>query len=209
MARVLILGLGLGLSCFAQQWELGGSAGAGFRSGVSVTSPKGNATTGFKPGVAFGVFLSQKLNPRFSGEVRYGFLQNNLRLSSGGDEATFSGLAHVLHYDVLIHSNRAESSMQPFAIVGGGMKVFRGTGKEAAYQPLSQFGYFTKTQEVKPMASVGGGLRFMLSPRVYLRVEVRDFITTFPEEIIAPAPGAKFGSVLHQIVPMVGISYQY
>jgi hypothetical protein len=49
----------------------------------------------------------------------------------------------------------------------------------------------------------------MLSPRVYLRVEVRDFITTFPEEIIAPAPGAKFGSVLHQIVPMVGISYQY
>ena len=32
--------------------------------------------------------------------------------------------------------------------MGGGAKVFRSTGKEAAYQPLSQFGYFTKAQSV-------------------------------------------------------------
>ena len=37
------------------------------------------------------------------------------------------------------------------------MKLFRGTGAEEAYQPLSQFGYFTKTQAIKPMISVGGG----------------------------------------------------
>jgi hypothetical protein len=46
--------------------------------------------------------------------------------------------------------------VQFFAAAGGGMRIFQGTGTEAAYQPLSQFGYFTKTRVVKPMASVGG-----------------------------------------------------
>ena len=31
----------------------------------------------------------------------------------------------------------------------------------------------------------------------------------FPKDLIAPAPGAKFGSLLHDFVPMVGISYEY
>jgi hypothetical protein len=89
------------------------------------------------------------------------------------------------------------------------MKVFRGTGKEAAFQPLSQFAYLTRTQEVKPMVSFGGGVKFKLSPRVAMRAEVRDFLTPFPKQVITPAPGAKIGTMLHNIVPLVGISYEY
>jgi len=93
--------------------------------------------------------------------------------------------------------------------VGGGMKLFRGTGQEQAYQPLMQYGYFTRTQVVKPMGSFGAGMKYALTPRLILRTEFRDYITPFPTELIAPAPGAKFGSILQNFVPMVGISYLF
>jgi hypothetical protein len=51
------------------------------------------------------------------------------------------------HYDLIFKTTRTKGKVQLFAAVGGGMKVFRATGREAAYQPLSQFGYFTRTQD--------------------------------------------------------------
>ena len=196
-------------AAFSQQWEIGAGGGGSFVPSVSVTSPRGAATTGFKPGLAAGVFVGQNLYKHLSGEIRYTFVQSDLKLSSGGTTATFSGNTHAIYYDLLIHTSQRESRAQLFGAVGGGMKVFRGTGKEAAYQPLSEFGYFTKTQAVKPMLSVGGGAKFKLSPHMGLRTEVRDFVTPFPKDLIVPAPGAKFGRFLHDFVPMVGISYEY
>ena len=204
-----LLILAAAVTCFAQQWEVGGSGGATFLPDVPVTGTAGPATTGFQPGFAVGAFFGQNLYRHLSGEIRYGFMQSNLKLESGGSEATFSGVSHVLHYDLIYHTNHKGSRSQLFVAAGGGLKIFRGTGKEAAYQPLSQFGYFTKTQALKPMASVGAGVRYALGARVFLRTEFRDYITVFPETIIAPAPGAKFGKILHDFVPMVGISYEY
>src|SRR4051812_18157611 len=196
-------------AAFAQQWEIGGGAGGSFVPAVSVSSPKGSATTGFQPGLAAGFYLGQNLYKHLSGEVRYTFLQSDLKLASGGTTAAFSGNTHAVYYDLLLHTSRRESRAEVYAAIGGGMKIFRGTGKEAAYQPLSQFGYFTKTQAVKPMLSAGGGVKFKLSPHVALRTEFRDFMTPFPKELITPAPGAKFGSMLHNVVPMASISYEY
>jgi hypothetical protein len=200
---------GAASACFAQQWEFGGVGGAGFVSGVPVSSPVGSATAGFQTGAAFGGYFGQNLYPHISGEIRYEFLQSNLKLSSGGSTATFSGNAQALHYDLILHTNKKGSKTQLFAAVGGGMKIFRGTGAEAAYQPLYQYGYFTKTMQVEPMASVGGGIMYSLTSRMFLRVEFRDFITPFPKDIIAPAPNAKYGSILNDFVPMVGISYLF
>ena len=194
---------------FAQQWEVGGNVGGSFLPGVSVTGPMGSATAGFKPGITGGVWLGQTISRHIGGEIRYNFMQSNLKLASGGTETTFSGNSHAIYYDILIRTARKESRASAYLAVGGGMKLFRGTGKEAAYQPLSQFAYLTKTQTVKPMLSVGGGVKFKLSPHMALRTEVRDFVTPFPKEVITPAPGAKVGRMLHNIVPMVGIAYEY
>jgi hypothetical protein len=49
----------------------------------------------------------------------------------------------------------------------------------------------------------------LIARKVCLRTEFRDYITAFPKEIIAPAPGAKFGSILQDFVPMVGLSYEF
>jgi hypothetical protein len=193
----------------AQTWEFGAIGGGSFLPGVPVSGSAGSATAGFQTGFTAGAFVGQNLYQHLSGEIRYEFLQNNLRLSSGGTSAQFSGQAHAVHYDLIWHTARKESPLQFFAAVGGGMKIFRGTGAEEAYQPLSQFGYFTKTQAVKPMASVGGGLTYRLSQHVFLRAEFRDFITPFPTELITPAPGQKFGSLLQDFVPMVGLAYLF
>src|SRR5262249_15239271 len=40
----------------------------------------------------------------------------------------------------------------------------------------------------------GGGAKIALRPHIYLRTEVRDYITPFPKELITPAPGSKFGA---------------
>jgi len=211
MRRIAIVAFALASSAaasFAQQWEFGGMAGAGFLSNVNVSGTAGSATAGFKPGGVFGVFVGQNLYTHFSGELRYAYMQNDLHIKTGSTDDTFSGNAHVLHYDLVWHTAREGSRMQMFVAAGGGLKVFRGTGTEASYQINQRFGYMTKTQQLKPMASVGAGVRFTLSSHVYLRAEFRDYITPFPKDIITPAPNTKFGSILNDFVPMVSVSYE-
>jgi len=190
-----------------QQWEFGAVGGGGLINNVAAASPAGSATAGFAPGFATGVFAGQNLYRHVSGEIRYEYMQSDLRLAAGGQTAQFSGAAHAIHYDVIFHTNRKESRAQLFGAVGGGVKAFFGTGAEQAFQPLSQFGYFTKTQTMKPMISAGAGVMYRVGPNVYLRTEVRDFMTTFPTAVLTPAPGVKYGSLLHGVVPMVGIVY--
>jgi hypothetical protein len=196
-------------ACFAQQWEVGGTGGGAFVPGTSISSSYAPATTGFQSGAAFGGYFGQNLYPHLSGEVHYEFQQSNLRLSSGGTEATFSGQAHAVHYDLVYHTNKKGSRVQYFVSAGGGLRIFRGTGAEEAYQPLSQYAYFTKTQVLKPMGTFAAGMKYKLTPRLILRTEFRDYITPFPDKLIAPAPGAHFGGILHDFVPMVGIAYEY
>jgi hypothetical protein len=188
-----------------QQWEFGAVGGGGLINNVAAASPAGSATAGFAPGLATGIFAGQNLYHHISGEIRYEYMQSDLRLAAGGQTAQFNGAAHAIHYDVIFHTNRKESRAQLFGAVGGGVKAFFGTGAEEAFQPLSQFGYFTQT--IKPMISAGAGVMYRLGPNVYLRTEVRDFMTTFPTAVLTPAPGVKYGSLLHEVVPMVGIVY--
>ena len=196
-------------AAFGQQWEFGGVGGGGFLSSVPVSSPAGSAHAGFQAGAAFGAFVGQSLYSHLTGEIRYEHMQNNLQLSSGGQTARFSGTAHAVHYDLLWHTNRKNSKVQFFGALGGGVKIFQGTGTEAAYQPLSQYGYFTKTHAIKPMISVGAGMTVALTPKMFFRTEFRDFLTMFPTEIITPPAGAHYGSLLHDIVPLVGINYLF
>ena len=196
-------------AAFAQQWEFGGVGGGSFLSTVSAAAPIGSATAGFANGASFGAFFGQNLYKHLSGEVRYEYLQSNLSLSSGGQTASFTGNAHAIHYDLIYHTSRKNSPVQFFAAVGGGMKIYRGTGTEAAYQALSQYGYFTKTQVLKPMVDAGVGFTYQMKPHLFLRAEVRDFITAFPTQVLTPPQGVKYGSILQNIVPMVGIGYNY
>ena len=195
-------------SCFGQSWEFGGVGGAGFLSNVNVSGPTGSATAGLETGAGFGGFIGQNLYSHISGEFHYMYFEDSFHIASGGTNASFAGHSQVAHYDVLYHTNRRESKMQMFVAVGGGLKDFRGTGAPEAYQQNYQFGYLTQTSQLKPMADAGAGARFEIAPRIFLRAEFRDFITAFPTNVVAPAPGTKYGKILNDFVPMVSVSYE-
>jgi hypothetical protein len=204
--QTIFLTAALSAVSFAQQWEFGGGAGGGFLNTVTASNSFGAATAGFQSGAAFGGFVGYNSSKHIGGEIRYNYLQSDLKLSSAGQTATFGGVSHVVHYDVIFHTHN-NNKVQLFAAVGGGMKVFRSTGTEAAYQPLSQYGYFTKAQVLKPMGDAGAGIKIALSRRVYLRTEFRDYITAFPKEVVTPPTGTKYGKLLHDFVPMVGLGF--
>jgi hypothetical protein len=134
------------------------------------------------------------------------YRDNDLRLSSGGQTVTFEGRSHILHYDALLTGGSSQSRVRPYVAFGGGIKVYQGTGTEQEFQPLGQFAALTKTHEWVPVVSVGAGVRFRIMSHAFLRFDVRDYLTPFPTEVVAPAQGASVKGWLHDITPMVGIS---
>jgi hypothetical protein len=204
----LLLGAGLP-ACWAQKWEVGVLGGGGFYNNASVTSPAGSGDVGFKSSWAAGGYVGSNMYKYLGGELRYEYLPGDLKVSAGGTESTFSGEAHAIHYDFLMHFAPTESKIRPFVSGGGGVKIYRGTGAATLTQPLQRFALLTNTHETKGMGSVGAGLKAAVSRRVLVRVEIHDFIDAFPRQVIAPAPGAKISGLMHDIVFMGGLAITF
>ena len=83
--------------------------------------------------------------------------------------------------------------------------MYRGTGVEPPYQPLSNLMILTRTTQPEALISVGGGLKVSLSPRVLLRFDFRDYATPVPDNLLAAPPGAKVSGWVHDLVGLVGI----
>jgi opacity protein-like surface antigen len=212
LKSVLTLAL-LGLpaaSVLAQEWETGISGGFGFARNLTVTSSQSGAgKAGFKSGAVFSAVAGNNMYERISGELRYTYHLSDLKVTGGGQAAGFKGEAHSMHYDLVLHATEIGARFRPFVAGGGGVKLYRGTGAETSYQPAYRFALLTKTQELQPLISVGGGVKIALSDTLSLRAEFRDYITPFPTEVVAPSPGAKLEGWLHDFVPMVGLSFNF
>jgi len=133
--RITLLLLPLPCLLPAQQWEVGADGGYGFLRQASVTNGSVSGTTGFAPGFAFGGVLGNQIHSFIGGELRYTFRSEDLQVKSGGTKATAAGQSHALHYDVLIHAAPQDSPIRPFLAAGAGVKFYRCTGAEPAYQP--------------------------------------------------------------------------
>jgi hypothetical protein len=203
---------GSALPVAAQQWEVGVLAGGGFYLNNKVTGPggsgsPGSGTVGFRPGFSAGGWVGHNSEGNLGGEVRYLFQKNDLKVSSPSASANFAGQTHLIHYDVVWHTNSREDRVRPYIAVGGGLKGYRGTGQERAVQPASQVAILSRTSEWKPVLSFGAGVKWQVRARLMLRVEVRDYVTPFPKDVILPVPGNKVSGWAHDITPLVGLSY--
>jgi hypothetical protein len=196
-------------SAAAQTREIGFLGGGGIMRGVAIQGAPAGISAGLQPGLAGGVLFGQDLYRHWGGEIRYLFEQRNLRISSGNVSSSFSGQAHVVHYDLVYYPGSRESAVRPYLAAGGGMKLFYGAGTETSYRPLMEYAYLTRTHELKPLATIGGGVRIALSRRMWLRIDVRDQMTPFPTRVIAPAPGMSISGWLHDFVPTVGMSWRF
>src|SRR5258708_33128705 len=131
----LLLGAGLP-ACWAQKWELGVLGGGGVYNSASATSPAGSADVGFKSSAAVGAYLGSDMYKFLGGELRYEYLPGDLKVSGGGAESTFSGEAHAIHYDFVMHFAPTGSKIRPFVAAGGGVEGYRGTRPAPPPPPL-------------------------------------------------------------------------
>ena len=197
------------LPAFAQKYEFGVQGGVSFYDKKTVTNARGSADAGFKLGYAAGFTIGHNMYQHIGGEIRYTFLQNEMRLNSGSTEATFGSQAHAIHYDFLIHAKGLNSPVRPYVAFGGGIKYYRGTGAEQAFQPLSNIAILTKTSDTKGLASVGGGVKLKMTDKIWLRLDVHDYLTPFPKNIIAPNSGSSVGGWMNNIVGTGGITFTF
>jgi hypothetical protein len=196
------------LSCvaFAQTWEVGAAAGYGLYREANVTGATASGKTGFESGVAVGAVLGNDRFRYIGGDVRYTYRHDALKVSSGGVTATAGAQSHALHYDVLIHAAPREARVRPYLAVGAGVKLFRGTGAEPAYQPLSNLVVLTHTSQAEPLISGGAGLKIALKHGALLRFDFRDYATPVPDKLLATPPRARVSGWLHDFVFLIGVS---
>jgi hypothetical protein len=205
----LLTAILIALPAFAQKYEFGVQGGVSFYDNKTVTNPRGSADAGFKLGYAAGFTIGHNMYQHIGGEIRYTFLQNEMKLNSGSTEATFGSQAHAIHYDFLIHAKGLDSPVRPYVAFGGGIKYYRGTGAEQAFQPLSNIAILTKTSDTKGLASVGGGVKLKMTDKIWLRLDVHDYLTPFPKNIIAPNSGSSVGGWMNNIVGTGGITFTF
>jgi len=197
--------------CPAQDhgWEVGAAGGFGWISNATITNPTGSVNAGFDNRFALGAVVSQDLYEHLSGDLRYTFRDNDLVLKAAGQKVNMDGDSNLVHFDLLVHAFRRNARIRPYAAGGAGIRYFRATGTEYVNQPFNDFAHLTKINEVKPLISVGGGVKARVTDHISVRVDFRDYISPFPEELFVPAPGAKIKGWLHDFVPLAGISFRF
>ncbi|MDP8980006.1 MAG: outer membrane beta-barrel protein [Acidobacteriota bacterium] len=209
LALFFVAALALAPAALAQKWEIGVGAGGSFYTSQTVKSAIANADASLASGLAVSAWLGNNSGRLLGGEFRYDYESADLKLSSGGNTIKFGAQTHAVHYDFLLHFTPRESKVRPFVAAGAGIKAFRGTGTEAAFQPLSNIAILTKTNQTKPLVSLGGGVKVALGPAIQIRLEAHDYLTPFPKNLIAPASGAKVGGWLQDFVIMAGLGFTF
>ncbi|MEQ1885159.1 MAG: hypothetical protein ABL967_08865 [Bryobacteraceae bacterium] len=201
--------IGTAPAAMAQKWEFGGGIGGSFYTSRDATNNGQTAKAGIKNDIASSLWLVNNNHKKWGGEIRLDYQRGDLRLERSSTEARFSAETYALHYDFQYHFREREARVRPFVAAGAGIKVFRGTGSESATQPLSNFAFLTKTTDLRPVISLGAGIKWQIARSMQFRLELHDYLTPFPDQIIAPNVGTNVSGWLNNLVPLAGISYTF
>lgn len=196
-------------AAFAEKGEFAILGGGSFGMSKAVDSPSGDADAGFKNGFSAGIGITHNMYTLLGGELRYTYQRHDMKLTSSSTKVTFGAESHAVHYDLVLHGTPRGSRVRPYVAGGGGMKIYRGTGKEQAIQPLGNIAVLTRTTQTVGMVSVGAGVKFALSDKLQFRIDVHNYMSPVPKDVIAPVPPGKIGGWLHNIVPMAGIAFTF
>ena len=196
-------------AAWAQSWEVGFGAGGSFITSQTISNPIGNVDAGRSPAIAASAWLDNNSSGMIGGELRYDYEHGDLKLNSGGSSYSFGSMSNAIHYDLVLNLSSKEASVRPFVAAGAGIKIYSGTGTEQPYQPFSNVAALSDVRDVKPLVSVGGGLKFKISPAATFRVEIHDFLTPFPSKLVLPVNGSKVGGWLSDFVVMAGLGFAF
>ncbi len=209
LLTTLALGWGWLFAAPLQAENYGGALGLlSVYQKTSVSSPAGSGNVGPGIGAGGGFILGQTMGTgRWGGELRYFYSKNDYELDAGAKSHSLGGQSHTVHYDVLYYLTDNNANVRPFVAFGAGFRVYQGTGSEEPDAPGADLALLTKSNQTVPTGDFGIGVRFRIGDNVCFRVEVRDFITQSPDQVITPSVGADIGSILHNWTPMFGVTW--
>jgi hypothetical protein len=184
------------------EWELGFIGGVGFSPDMTVKNATASASTGVKTGLTVGIYGGEDMYRYWSGEATYLYRAGDVKLEGSGRSVSFGAHTHLITGDFLAHLRPRGARVRPFFSFGGGVEIMEGTGQESATQPLGNLAALTATREVLPVGEAGVGVKFQLSRHLRLRVQVRDYFSQAPHDVIAPAPGASLAGIRQDVVGM-------
>ncbi len=191
------------------EWEVGVIGGVGFSPDMTVKNATSSASTGVKTGATVGVYGGEDSYRYWAGEATYLYRTGDVKLEGSGKSVSFGAHTHLITGDFLAHLRPRGARIRPYFSFGGGIEVMVGTGQESATQPLGNLAALTATREVLPVGEGGVGVKVQLSPHLRLRVQVRDYFSQAPNEVIAPAPGASLSGIRQDIIGMVAVAYTW
>jgi hypothetical protein len=204
--RLVCAAILAGGTAFAQGWELGAVGGYSYAPSLGVTEGSATASAGIGHGGVVGAYGGEDPYRYIGGEARYLYGFGSLQASSNNTSVTFTRHTQTITYDILGYLRPTGSRVRPFLALGGGVEIVSGTGAESAAQPLGNFVALTHTRETLGVGDVGVGLKISVSRRVRLSLEAHDYMSPFPDKVIAPAPGASIGGFMNNIVGAASIA---
>ena len=191
------------------EWEVGAIGGFGFSPDMTVKNGSTSASASIQPGVVVGAYGGEDMYRYWSGEATYLYRSGGPKLAGNGQSATFDGHTHLITGDFLAHFTPRGSRIRPYISFGGGIEIMEGTGQESFNQPLGNLAALTATREVMPVGEAGAGVKIQLATHLRLRLQVRDYISQAPHEVIAPAPGATLKGPRQDILGTVAIAFTW
>jgi opacity protein-like surface antigen len=206
-AKWFLLGLVLAPAVLAQTYEVGADIGYGWYHNGTIFSDVGTAQAGIRNRFAAGIDLGYEFSDYVSGQFSYLYHDGHPFLEAPGVKTDSQGQSHALTMEALFHFQKRNRRFRTFLAGGAGSKGYVIAGPEPFPQPIPQIASLTTNDVWKVAFSVGGGLTYMLRKHMLVRVEFRDYLTTFPRTQIVPAPHNTARGVFEQFTPLFGLSY--
>jgi hypothetical protein len=202
-------------TCVAQQWEVGGLGGYAWYHDATIATPAGSASIGIASKGGIGAVFGENLYKYIGGEVRWMYIWGQPHIKANGIELSRPGFSNVVHYDLLIHTAPDEARLRPFFAIGGGVRVYSGRrdlGQNLIVGP-NQFLFpvdFSRTRnETEGLISAGGGLKYVVTHHVQVRLDFRAYMTPTPTDLFRPIGPFVTHGWIYSFVPSLGVSYLF
>jgi opacity protein-like surface antigen len=193
----------------AQPWELGADIGYGIYRDGTIFSDSGTAQAGILNRFAAGIVLGDEFSKYVSAEFQYLYHDGHPYLVFDGTRTDIQGNSEALTYNLLFHFKPREHRWRPFVEGGAGGKEYVIAGPAPYPQPVPQIASLTTNDVWKVVFSAGGGIKFRVLKQMEMRVEFRDYLTTFPRQEIVPAPHNTARGIFEQFTPLFGVAYLF
>ena len=197
----------LAIPCLAADWDITGGVGFARYHAVTFTNSSGTANAGIGARYVLHAAVERLIGGHLGIEGAWTYQDGDFELASHGTKTAFDADSHSIHAGLLGYLRPRASRLRPFVEAGVGSKLYHGV-EHPSPRPLAEFGSFRDGIDARALVLFGGGVKYRLSHRWGLRLDVCDFATPFPSSVIVPAPGVNSGGWLHDLVMTLGFTIE-